>query len=91
MQRDIFGVVSLTKTEAMAIQATADPNANAEPAQQAMAIRVIQEKLCNSDSLPYVEGKPDSTAFLNGRLFVSRGIEQIKTLNISELPSESKP
>lgn len=89
MPRDIFAIVQPTKQQAIALRLTADPKENASPEQQAIAIKLIKDNFCNMDALQYMEGSFDGTAFLNGRDFVGRSIEQILNINISELPSEN--
>jgi len=89
MARDIFGIYAVTKQQAIALRATADPKQNATKDQQAIAIKLIKENFCNINALQYVQDSFDATAFLNGRDFVGRTIDQMININLEELPSEN--
>lgn len=71
---NVMDVPKLQPHELAALQMTANPDENAEPEQQALAIRVIIEKLCLYDIQPIQFGMPDETGFLNGRVFVGKEI-----------------
>jgi predicted component of type VI protein secretion system len=88
-QIDVFNVPELERHELIALQVVADPNENADPKQQALAIKVIIEKLCLFDVTAYQAGSFDETAFLNGRVFVGKQIFIQRRKNVGELPSEN--
>ncbi len=88
-QTDVFLVPELERHELIALQVTADPNENADKDQQALAIKVICEKLCLVDITAYQAGSFDETAFLNGRVFVAKQIFIQRRKNVGELPSEN--
>lgn len=85
---DVFQVPELTRHELIALQVCANPDENADPAQQALAIKVICEKICMMDVQAYQIGSFDETSFLNGRVFVAKEIFRQRRKNVGELPSD---
>ncbi len=71
---NVMEVPKLKAYELAALQMTANPEETASPEEQALAIRVIIEKLCLYDIQPIQFGSPDETGFLNGRVFVGKEI-----------------
>jgi hypothetical protein len=86
---NVFDVPVLDRHELIALQVTADPNENADPAQQALAIKTIIEKICLYDVTAYQAGSFDETAFLSGRVFVGKQIFIQRRKNVGEIPSEN--
>lgn len=78
-------VPELEKHELIALQMTANPEENAEPGQQALAIKVIIEKLCLYDVQCIQFGSPDETGFLNGRVFVGKEIFRQQRKNVGDM------
>ncbi len=87
---DCLQVPELERHELIALQVVADPNENANQEQQALAIKVIIEKICLYDVQPIQFGAPDETGFLNGRVFVGKEIFRQRRKNVGELPSENE-
>jgi len=87
---DVFQVPVLERHELIALQMTANPDENAEPEQQAIAIKVICEKLCLMDVQAYQRGAFDETAFLNGRVFVAKEIFRQRRLSIGEMDQQQE-
>lgn len=77
-------VPELETHELIALQMTANPKENAEPEQQALAIKVIIEKICLYDVQCIQFGKPDETGFLNGRVFVGKEIFRQQRENVGD-------
>lgn len=73
-ETDVFDVPALERHELVALQMCFDEKENAEPEQQAIAIRAIIGKICLFDVQCYQIGSFDETAFLNGRVFVGKEI-----------------
>lgn len=88
-QIDVFQVPVLDRHEMVALQMTANPDENADPAQQALAIKVICEKLCLMDVQCYQAGSFDETAFLNGRVFVGKEIFRQRRKSVGDITSEN--
>lgn len=80
-----FKVPDLTKAEVVAIQMCSNPQENAEPAQQALAIKAIVEKICIVDVQPIQFGSPDETGFLNGRVFCGKEILRTNRRNVGDM------
>jgi hypothetical protein len=81
---NVFEVPALERHELIALQMTADPEENAEPEQQAIAIKVIVEKICLMDIQPIQFGAPDETGFINGRVFVGKEIFRQRRRSVGE-------
>lgn len=73
-----FQVPDLTKRDVEAIQALG--KGEAEPWQQALALKAICNKFSRPQDLLFVPGEADQTVFMNGRAFV--GMQIYKTLGI---------
>lgn len=73
-QTDVYQVPELDRHELVALQMCFDENENANPEQQAIAIKAIISKICVYDIQCYQAGSFDETAFLNGRVFVGKEI-----------------
>jgi hypothetical protein len=89
-ETDVFQVPALERHELIALQMTANPEENADPAQQAIAIKVICEKICVMDIQPYQIGAFDETAFLNGRVFVAKEIFRQRRQSIGEMDAQQQ-
>jgi hypothetical protein len=87
---NVFEVPALERHELVALQMTADPEENAEPEQQAIAIKVICEKICLMDIQPIQFGAPDETGFINGRVFVGKEIFRQRRRPIGEMDANDK-
>jgi hypothetical protein len=87
---DVFQVPELERHELVALQVTADPNENATPEQQAIAIEVICSKICLMDIQTYQRRSFDETAFLNGRVFVAKEIFRQRRKPIGELDAQKQ-
>jgi hypothetical protein len=87
---DVFQVPVLERHELVALQMTADPEENAEPEQQAIAIKVICEKICLMDIQAIQFGAPDETGFINGRVFVGKEIFRQRRRKVGEEDAENK-
>ena len=73
-ETDVFSVPALERHELIALQMCLDEKENANPEQQAIAIKTIIGKICLYDVQCYQIGSFDETAFLNGRVFVGKEI-----------------
>jgi hypothetical protein len=89
-QTDVLMVPVLERHELIALQMTANPEENANQEQQAIAIKVICEKLCLMDIQCYQLGSFDETAFLNGRVFVAKEIFRQRRLSIGEMDAQQQ-
>lgn len=89
-QINVFDVPALERHEMVALQLCADPEENANPEQQAIAIKVICEKICLMDVQPIQFGKPDETGFLNGRVFVGKEIYRQRRVAIGEADQQQQ-
>lgn len=87
---NVFEVPALERHELVALQMTADPEENAEPEQQAIAIKVICEKICLMDIQPIQFGAADETGFINGRVFVGKEIFRQRRRPIGEMDANDK-
>jgi hypothetical protein len=87
---NVFEVPALERHELVALQMCADPEENAEPEQQAIAIKVICEKICLMDIQPIQFGAPDETGFINGRVFVGKEIFRQRRRPIGEMDANDK-
>lgn len=84
-------VIPFEDYELIALQMTADPQQNATPEQQAVAIKMIAEKIAIIDYEPYRESENDRDAnFLSGRVFVGKEIyRQLRKL-VGDKPSSGE-
>jgi hypothetical protein len=89
-QTDVFDVPALERHELVALQMCFDEKENAEPEQQAIAIRAIIGKICLYDIQAYQVGSFDETAFLNGRVFVGKEILRQCRAPIGEMDAQLK-
>lgn len=70
---------------------TADPQEDAEPEQQAMAIKAIVEILCVINIEPVREtASYEDANFLSGRVFVGREIMKQIRRKIADMPNENE-
>jgi hypothetical protein len=89
-QTDVFQVPVLERHEIIAIQMCFDEKENANPEQQAIAMRTIIGKICLSDIQCYQAGSFDQTAFLNGRVFVGKEILRQCRQSIGEMDAQQQ-
>lgn len=89
-QTDVLQVPELERHELIALQMCANPDENANPEQQAIAIKVICEKLCLMDIQPIQFGAADETGFLNGRVFVAKEIFRQRRRSVGQLDGEQQ-
>ena len=87
-QTDVFQVPELERHELVALQMCFDEKENANPEQQAIAIKTIISKLCVYDIQTYQAGSFDETAFLNGRVFVGKEIFRQCRRKIGEMDQQ---
>lgn len=56
--------------------------------QQQLALAFILEQLCDKDGLSYRPGKPDDTAFAEGRRWIGLQIVHLLKVSLSKKPTE---
>lgn len=78
-----FKCAKPTKEEAAAIKAL--HVGEGSPRQQKLALAYIVNKASRSHDLLYIPGKPEDTAFLNGRAFVGQKILKMVKVPIGQL------
>lgn len=89
-QFNVFEVPALERHELVALQMCADPEENANPEQQAIAIKVICEKICLMDIQAIQFGAPDETGFINGRVFVGKEIFRQRRKTVGEMDADQQ-
>ncbi len=87
---DVFHVPALERHELIALQMCFDEKENANPEQQAIAIKTIIGKICMYDVQCYQIGSFDETAFLNGRVFIGKEILRQCRQSIGTLDQQEK-
>ena len=75
-------ITPLTNAEIRALKAL--KNGTASEGQQTMGMNAIVKKICGTNSLPYVPGSFDQTAFKAGRAFVGAHIIRIMNIKMKD-------